>query len=358
MAGSSTTPFLFTLFPGERNVFTHRERKQRLRQNFEACRMLIAGHSTFVLTTHMNPDADGLGSELAFASYLLSQGKTVHILNHSATPPNCLFMDPHSRIQQFDPAHDAHLLKEAGIIVILDANQPDRLASLKPFVLQSSAKKICIDHHLDREEFADLFIIDEEAAATGEILFNLLTFLTPQPLSQEIATCLYTAIMTDSGSFRFPKTDGELHRIVAELLDRGADPVTSYQQHYEQESLGSLHLLSRALESMTLTYGGTIASMVITRRDFLETGTTELDTHSFITKALNIGGVMIGLLLTEVDDGVKISFRSKGDIPINKLAQEFGGNGHKNAAGARLPGEMLDNILPILLERAHQFIPS
>ena len=336
----------------------HRERKQRLHQEFEACRTLIAGHSTFVLTTHVNPDADGLGSELALASYLLSQGKTVHILNHSATPPNCRFMDPHSRIQQFNPTRDADVLKEAGVIFILDANQPDRLAGLKPFVLQSSAKKICIDHHLDREEFADLFIIDEQAAATGEILFNLLTSLTRQPLSQDIATALYTAIMTDSGSFRFPKTDSQLHRMVAELLDCGADPVTSYQQHYEQESLGGVHLLARALGSLRVTHGGAIASMVITRQDFLETGTTELDTHSFITKALNIGGVTIGLLLTEVDDGVKISFRSKGDIPINKLAQEFGGNGHKNAAGARLPGEKLTNILPILLERAQQYIPS
>ena len=330
----------------------------RLESEFEACKMLIDGNESFILTTHIHPDADGLGSELALASYLLSRGKKVRILNHSATPQNCLFLDPHSRVLQFNPSRDAGLFEKAEVIFILDVNQLDRLGELRPFLIQSTAKKVCIDHHPDREDFAELCIIDEEAAATGEILYHLLGQLDQPSLSQEVATCLYTAIMTDTGSFRFPKTDGDLHRIVADLLDHGADPVSSYQDHYEQESLGSLRLLARAMGSITLTHGGAVASMVVTRGDFQETGTTEPDTHSFITKALMIRGVIVGLLLTETDDGVKISFRSKGDIPINKLAQEFGGNGHKNAAGARLQGETLDNILPILLQRVQQYIPT
>lgn len=330
----------------------------RLDPEFEACKKLIDGYGSFLLTTHIHPDADGLGSELALASHLLSRGKTVHILNHSATPANCLFLDPHSRVLQFNPSRDARLFEAAEVIFVLDANQLDRLGGLKPFFLRSTAKKVCIDHHLDKEDFADVCILDEEAAATAEILYHLLRRLDPPALSQEIATCLYTAIMTDTGSFRFPKTDGDLHRIVADLLDHGADPVSSYQEHYEQESPGSLRLLARAMGSITLTSGGAVASMIVTRRDFQETGTAEPDTHSFITKALMIRGVIVGLLLTETDDGVKISFRSKGDIPINKLAQEFGGNGHKNAAGARLQGETLDMILPILLQRVQRYIPT
>lgn len=330
----------------------------QLHQEFEACKTLINATESFVLTTHMYPDADGLGSELALALYLLSRGKQVDILNHSATPANCLFLDPHSRVLQFNPAQHARLVEEADVLFVLDANQLDRLGELKPFVLQSTAKKVCIDHHLDKEDFADISIVDVEAAATGEILYHFLKQLDQPSLSQEAATSLYVAIMTDTGSFRFPKTDGELHRIVADLLDHGADPVSSYQSHYEQESIGSIQLLGRAMRSISLSHKGTIASMVVTRKDFQETGTTEPDTHSFITKTLTIRGVMIGLLLTETDDGVKISFRSKGDIPINKLAQEFGGNGHKNAAGARISGKNLDNILPILLQRAQQYIPT
>lgn len=329
-----------------------------LRKEFDACQKLIDAHQSFVLTTHVNPDADGLGSELALGSYLLGLGKQVRILNHSSTPPNCLFLDPGQRIVQFNPSRDLDIVEQADIVIVLDANQLDRIGDLKSPLLRSKTKKICFDHHLDKEDFADLFLIDEAAAATGEILFRFFKHVQYQPLSAEEATCLYTAIMTDTGSFRFPKTDGDLHRMVADLLDQGADPVSSYQEHYEQESPGGVRLLARAMESITLTHEGAVATMVVTRKDFRETGTSEPETHSFVTKALQIRGVRIGLLLTELEDGIKISFRSKGEIPINKLAQEFGGNGHKNAAGARVAGGTLETVLPALLQRAQQYIQT
>ncbi|MBI3587158.1 MAG: bifunctional oligoribonuclease/PAP phosphatase NrnA [Ignavibacteriales bacterium] len=323
---------------------------------FETCKNIIARSQRFVLTTHVNPDADGLGSELALARYLQRKGKDVHILNHSSTPWNCEFLDSEQKIIQFNPERDAAFILNADAIVVLDTNSPDRLESLKPFVLQSSATKICIDHHLDKAEFANPYIIDEASAATGEILYRLFRFLDEKAIDKEIAVPLYAAIMTDTGSFRFPKTNSELHKIIAHLLEAGADPVEIYQQVYEQSSSNRVHLLGKALSTLEVVHDGKVACMTVTWEMFKETKTSEEDTDNFITHTMGIRGVQIGLLVTELADGVKISLRSKGDIPVHKLAQEFGGNGHKNAAGARVQQGTLSDVIQQVLERSKHYI--
>lgn len=325
-------------------------------KQFEACRNIIADAQRFVLTTHVNPDADGLGCELALAQYLQRKGKEVHILNHSATPWNYKFLDPAFQIVQFNPERDAALILNADVIFVLDTNSPDRLQSLKPFVLQSKATKICIDHHLDKVEFADHYIIDEASAATGEILYHLLRFLDEKAVNKEIAVPLYAAIMTDTGSFRFPKTDAELHKIIAHLIEASADPVEIYQQVYEQNSPNRVRLLGKALSTLNVVHNGKVACIQVTREMFKETATSEEDTDNFVTHTLGINGVQIGILVTELADGIKISFRSKGDIPVHKLAQEFGGNGHKNAAGARVQNGILSEEVQKVLERSKQYL--
>lgn len=327
-----------------------------MQKEFEACRNIIEKHQRFILTTHINPDADGIGSELALSNFLKSKGKETFIFNHSATPPNCGFLDPQRQIIQFDSSKHADYILNADVIFVLDANHPDRLQSLKPYLLQSKAKKVCIDHHLDKADFADLYIIDEPSAATGEILYHLLFFLDKNAINKEIATSLYTAIMTDTGSFRFPKTDPELHEITADLIARGADPVETYQQIYEQGTANRLQLLGKVLAELKLAHNNKVAFVVVTQQMFSETHTSEADTDNFITYTLTIQGIQIGLMFTETAEGIKVSFRSKGDIPINELAREFGGNGHKNAAGARIEQTSLSEVLPSVLERSQRYI--
>jgi phosphoesterase RecJ-like protein len=327
-----------------------------MRKEFDACRELFEHKQRFVLSTHVNPDPDAIGSELALAYFLRSRGKDVSVLNHSATPSNSLFLDPEKIIAEFVPERHGDLIADAEVIVVLDANQPERLQSLQPFVLKSKATKICIDHHLDRQPFADLYVIDEEAAATAEILFNLFLHCDPSSVSTEIATALYAAIMTDTGSFRFPKTDAALHRVVAELIERGADPVRIYHETYEQGSGKRLQLLGNVLSSLQLAHGGRVASVFVTRSMFDKTGTTEEDTENFVTYMLTIAGVQVGLMFTELAEGVKISFRSRGDIAVNKLAQEFGGNGHKNAAGARTNSRQLEAVISQVVERSKAYL--
>ncbi len=327
-----------------------------MKQAFESCKEIFKSKSTFVLTTHINPDGDGLGSEVALALYLTGKGKSVAIINHSETPAYYKFMHALFPIATFSAAKHGSIIKDAEVIVALDTNSTSRFSAMKELVMESRASKICIDHHLDREEFADLYLIDEKATATGEIVYNLLKFLDSEAITKPIAEALYAAIMTDTGSFRFPKTDVETHQIIADLLLHGADPTEIYQKIFEEGPLNKLKLLGRALTSLSVVHGGKVAFMVLLRKDFSETQTAEEDTDNMINHAMSVGGVRVGLMFVELENGVKVSFRSKGDIAINALAKDFGGNGHKNAAGARIQGGTLPDVVKKITERAGEYV--
>lgn len=322
----------------------------------EQIRRTLGAHETFVLTTHVNPDGDGLGSELALARFLEKSGKQVTVINHSPTPDNYRWLDPEGRIVQFLPERDRDALLNAGCIVVVDTNHPERLRSLHPFVTQSRAAKVVIDHHLDPHPFADEYLIDAAATSTGEIVYRLIAAIDATLFDREIAQSLYTAIMTDTGSFRYPRTRPETHEIAARLLSFGVDPTAVYVNVYENWTPGRMRLLGEVLDSMKTAYSGALAYVVCTQHMFRETGTTEIETDNFTTYPMSIQGVRVGILFNELKDGVKISFRSKGSIPINLLAKEFGGNGHLNAAGARLFNASLDETVRSVVEKAAHFL--
>jgi len=317
---------------------------------------LFLNHQKFVLTTHVNPDGDGLGSEVALAKWLASQGKQVSIINHSATPDFYLFLDPNHRILQFEETRDAATIAGADAIVVMDTNQPDRLRKMEPHVVNSKAVKVCIDHHLEPAVFAQHYIIDDDATSTGEIVYKMLVRMNGNSISAPIAQALFCAIMTDTGSFRYPRVDPETFRICAHLIECGADPVGVYHEVYEQWTPGRMELLGEALASLQTVYDGKLAYITITQEILKKTGTKEVDTDNFTTHPMSVKGVVAGILFLELGNGVKISFRSKGDIPINELAKEFGGNGHKNAAGARLYDVSLEQIRERVLKAAARYV--
>jgi bifunctional oligoribonuclease and PAP phosphatase NrnA len=251
---------------------------------FETFRTIVESNTRFVLTTHVNPDGDGLGTEIALAVYLQNLGKQAVILNCSATPDNYLFLAQFHPILQFDPIKHAQLIESTEVVIVLDTNHLDRLHTMKSAVQSCKAVKICIDHHLEPGAFADLYILDEASTATGEIIYRLLSYLTGRSLDRESAIALYTAIMTDSGSFRFPKTDPETHKIIAQLIQLGADPVAIYSYIYERNSINRVHLLGLALSNMKLTHNGKLAYIVLTRDMLTTTKTTEIDTEAFVDR--------------------------------------------------------------------------
>lgn len=322
----------------------------------QAILLLLRERSSFVLTTHINPDGDAIGSEAALAGFLRERGKNATIINHSPTPAVYDFLDPDKTIRVYHPDLDQPLIAAADVIVLLDAGQPDRMGSLAKDVLASPATKVCIDHHLDPQQFATHMLIDKDATSTGEILYRLLMSSADRELSPAVASALYTAIMTDTGSFRYPRVNAALHRTVAHLLECGADPVALYTLVYERWSQGRLRLLGETLAGLTSSAGGKIASIRITRDMLRNTGTSEEDTDTFTTFPMSKEGVRVGILFLELQDGIKISFRSRGDIPVNELAREFGGNGHKNAAGARIQGASLSEIEQQVLSAARNYV--
>lgn len=310
----------------------------------------------FLITTHVDPDGDGIGSELALARFLRKLDKEATIMNHSKTPQNYQFLDHEKEIVHFLPERDRETVLGTDVILIVDTNQAERLRSMAPFVQHSSAVKIVIDHHLDADAFAHQYLVDEDATSTGEIVYRLLDAINPNLFDRDIATALYTAIMTDTGSFRFPRTDADTHTIAARLIALGADPTEIFAQVYERWSVGRMRLLGKALSSMQTAYDGKLAYLVCTQKMFNETGANEVETDNFTNYPMSIKGVEVGILINELENGVKISFRSKGDIPINLLANEFGGGGHKNAAGARLYNVKLEETIQLIVEKAGKYV--
>jgi len=312
----------------------------------------------FVLTTHVNPDGDGLGSEIALAEFLLSSGKQASIINISETPDFYRFLDPTGRVMTFDEARDAGAIAGADVIVVLDTNHPDRLRAMGPAVLRSRAVKICIDHHLEPDPFARHYVLDDNATSTGELVYRLLIRMAGRELTPPLASALYCAIMTDTGSFRYPRVNPGTFRMCAHLVECGADPVAIYQNVYEQWSPGRMELLGEALASLRTLYGGKLAHITVTREALTKTGTREEDTDNFTIYPMSVKGVVAGIFFLELRNGVKISFRSKGDIAINELAKEFNGNGHKNAAGARVQDASLDATRERVLKASEKYLKN
>lgn len=327
-----------------------------MKEKIEQLKQIFQTKSSFVLTTHINPDADAIGSEVALARYLSDAGKTVHILNHSETPDNLLFLTEIFPITHYQPQQHSQLITEADCFIVLDTNSIQRFKSLQHAFEQSKTYKIIIDHHLDHESFADLNIIDTHVPATSELLYIILHTINEKGITKPVADALYAGIMTDTGSFRFPQTDPDTHLITAELLKRGVQPYEIYQKIYESGPINRLHLLGKALSAIELHHNGKVAVMTLPRSIFAETNTVESDVDNLTQYVLSIGGVVIGMVVMELEHGVKVSFRSKGDIPINQLAKQFDGGGHKNAAGARIKETTLQSIIPILLEKIKAFI--
>jgi phosphoesterase RecJ-like protein len=320
---------------------------------------LVSTASTIVITSHINPDGDAIGSETALALFLKDMGSSVRVINQSPTPDNLQFLsDEIFPVELYEQTRHAALIRAADLIIIVDTNAPNRFFALAGDIAANNGRTICIDHHLEPEEFADLYIVDAEATATSELLYRLFHYIKADGITTAVARALYAGIMTDTGSFRFPKTDVETHTITADLLRRGVDPSAMYQAIYDNGPVNKLQLLGRALDSIRTIESGAVAWMVLRQNDFDETTTVAADTDNLINYTLSIGGVRIGLLFTDVDGVVKVSFRSKGDIWINKLAKEFGGNGHKHAAGARITGRAIDDIIGEVTSRARTYIQT
>lgn len=318
---------------------------------------LIERAHRFVLTTHARPDGDAIGSVLSLAFYLRDKGKSVRIINCDPTPFNLEWLPGADAIEVFDGGlEQLEAIASADVVALLDGNALSRVGPMGSSVQGSSAVKLLIDHHTDPESWFDVAYAREDVSSTGQLIFEIITADDPARLTTEIASALYTAILTDTGSFRFSNVTPEVHRAVAEILERGhLDPAELHARIYDRKSLAGLRLLSRMLATMQLSHQDQVAHTVISRRMLEETGANIEETEGYGNWGLAIEGVRVSILFTETERGTKASFRSKAGDHVHRWAQSLGGGGHPNASGAfvRKP---LESAIRRVLDGAPKFL--
>ena len=303
-------------------------------------KQLIDSPKKVVITTHHRPDADALGSSLGLAGILEKLDHRVNVVVPSDYPDFLNWMRGESRVINFENSRKKQeasaLVKEADIIFCLDFNCLKRINSLGELVRESTAKKVLIDHHLEPEDFADFEYWSTSAAATAELVFDLIAKTEHKDLiDKDIAECLYAGIMTDTGQFKHPNTNKNVHLITAELMDIGADVSRVGKLIYDNYSLDRLKFIGFALsQKLTVLDEYKTAYIGISADELKNFNTKTGDTEGLVNYALSIKGVVFGCLITEREDGVKLSLRSKGNFRVNEFARDhFDGGGHPNAAG-------------------------
>jgi phosphoesterase RecJ-like protein len=313
---------------------------------------LLAGHRRFVLTTHVNPDGDAIGSEMGLARFLRSQGAEVRIVNQDPTPDTLRFLEKDGlRAEVYDEAAHAAAFAQAERLVLLDNSAPDRFGRVQPRLLDLAGKTFCIYHHPTRETPWAETILDDASCATAEIIFELVTQAGWRP-DRGAAEALYVGISTDTGVFRFNSTTPRAHEIAAQLLRLGVQPALAFQEIYERNSVTYTRLLGQALASLRLDAGGAVASVRITRAMLQASDGDGVDTSEMTTALLAMDGVRVALLFRELPGGrIKVSLRSKGDLDVHRLASGFGGGGHRNASGIVLAGA-LDEVSERIIAEA------
>lgn len=320
------------------------------RTSLEKVRDCLEKGQRFVLTTHVNPDGDGLGSEAAIAAFLTLRGKDVYIYNSSPVPANYRFLDPDRNIVVYDSHVHRETLVTADYILILDISDWGRLRDLGEDIKELSIPKICIDHHPGEVKFGDIRLVDVDACSTGEIIYELLKFCGVE-ITRPIAEALYTSILTDTGSFKFSNTNARAFEISCELVGLGVRPDVIYQRVYENQPLSKVRLFGYVLSHLNFERDQRIAWFSISQEVLNKFGAKSYDTEGFADYPRVIEGVEISIMFIELEKGrVKVSFRSTGRYVINGIAQKFGGGGHPYAAGVLLEGELREHIPRILQE--------
>lgn len=301
----------------------------------------FAAARSVLLTTHVNPDGDALGSELGLMHMLRAMGREVVVRNTSPVPPNLRFLDAGGDLVVYDAARDASLLDAVDLIVVLDVNACSRLRTMQEAVCRRGDRTIIVDHHLDPEPFASGYWTDLGAAATAQMVARLVE-RSGVELTRPMAEALYVGLMTDTGSFRFERTTPEVHEIAARLLAAGADPTSLYQRIFDNFPLRRTLLVGRILAGIDVHCGGRVTVLTVPRVLYEETGTTHTDLEDTVNLGLAIEGVQATALLSDTGESIRVSFRSRGAVHVNGVARQFGGGGHAYAAGATLEGMALD----------------
>jgi phosphoesterase RecJ-like protein len=327
--------------------------------DFQKAVELIGKSDKVLLTTHIKPDGDACGSVAAMYDALTALGKKVKLVFPSELPEWYEFLftkkpailDKNITVEQLKQGR----LDEFDLIVLVDVNSNNQLSKFSEYLKQNDKPVLVIDHHITNDGLGDVELIDNTAAATALIVFDLLKYADWE-ITEKIAQALFVAVATDTGWFQFGNTDSRVHRSCAELIDAGVNPTGIYHDLYQNFSRQRFQLMTAMLSTLELHLDGRFATQHLRQQDFKQIGAAYSDTENLVDECQRINSVETAALFVELPDGrVKCSLRSRGAIDVREVAQKFGGGGHTMAAGAHLPGPLKNAKQLIKAEVEKQF---
>lgn len=315
-------------------------------QDIQAIKLLLATPKKIAIIPHRGPDGDAMGSTLALYHFLLKNNHEPIVIAPNDFPDFLAWLPGSETVKIFEKDIDncTKILEEAEIIFTLDFNAFHRTGEMEHTLAKLKAPFIMIDHHQKPDDYAAYMYSDTSFGSTCEMVYNFISFLDKKgDLDKTIATCIYTGILTDSGSFRFPGTTGNTHRIIAELIDLGVENTQIPILLFDNSSYSRLQLLGRALQNMKILAEHKTSYMSLTQAELDEFNYVKGDTEGIVNYGLSMKGIVFTAIFIENKDEkiIKISFRSQGGFDVNEFARaHFNGGGHSNAAG----GKSLDSM--------------
>lgn len=309
---------------------------------------LITAHQVFVITSHVRPDADAIGSEIGLAQVLQALGKTTRIVNTSATPPNLKFLDQANEVRQLGTTATPEDILTAEVQLIVDTSAWQQLSDVGKVYREGKAPRVVIDHHVSSDDMQAIELKDTSREATGALIYELAGVLgvKPNPIA---AQAIFAAIATDTGWYRFSATTSETYRIAGELIQCGANPAAIFRDLYEQGTLARVLLAGRILSRVKMDADGKLAYTSVSQEDFAETGALPSDTEDLVNECLKIAGTQAAFIAIEqANRQVKVSFRSRNEVNVAAIAEKFHGGGHRQAAGATFPGPLTQAVAQAL----------
>jgi len=309
---------------------------------------IINEHQSFLLTSHCRADCDAVGSELALAQILQALGKQATIVNGDAVPAHIRFIDENSQVCELGKDFQASEAAAIEALIVVDTSAWGQLGPMAEVVKSFTGTRAVIDHHVCSDDLGATVIRDDRAEATGRLILELAEVLEVE-ITPEIARPLFAAIATDTGWFRFSSVTEKTFLALAKLVSAGAKPPAIFSALYEQHSLSRLHLRGRILDHVVSDLEGRLMSTHVAQQDFSETGANKTDTEDAINALHTVAGSVVAVLFVELEEEVtKVSLRSRTDFDVSAIAEQFGGGGHRAAAGITFQGNLKDARKAIL----------
>ncbi len=309
------------------------------KDNFEDFKTAIGSSKQITIVTHFSPDGDAMGSSLGLYFFLKALGKNVEVIVPNEYPQFLHWLPGHAGVivHEKETAKAENYILNSDLIFTLDFNSFKRIEALGKCIEANPCSKVLIDHHQQPDNYAQLVYHDTLACSTSELIYEFICGVAnADSVDKNIATCLYTGIMTDSGSFRFNSVTANTHKITAELIAKGANNSDIYSAVNDNFTKERLRLLGHCLAKMVVLDEFKAAYIFLTTEELEKFSFQKGDTEGIVNYALSIGNVVCSAFFNQAEDGVKISFRSKGKFDVNAFARaHFAGGGHINAAGAK-----------------------